>query len=80
MKGAAIVTVNERKNTDKDHEEGMKQITQAMREVASEANVVDEELHKFVSAKFCDRLVKADLLRHRLVMDELAISEKIYDR
>lgn len=72
--------MNERKNTGKEHEEGMKHITQAMREVASEANAVDEELHEFVSAKFCDRLDKAGLLDHRFVMDELASFNKIHER
>lgn len=73
-------TVNVRKNTDKNHDEGIQHITQTMREMASEANAVDGELYQFVLARFCDRLNEADLLEHPLVMDELERFYSIYER
>ena len=61
-----------RHNTGSRHEEGIRHITPALREAASRANSVDEALHEFVSAKFCERLRGAGLLDHPLVAEELA--------
>lgn len=69
-----------RHNTGAKHEEGMKHITPALREAASRANSVDEALHEFVSAKFCQRLGDAGLLDHPLVEEELATFELLDQR
>ena len=74
------VAIAFRKNTDKKYDEGKNHITQAMREMAREANAVDEELHQFVSAKFCYRLNEVGLLKHPLVLEELESFEPIYER
>eukprot|EP00903_Cladosiphon_okamuranus_P008206 g7901.t1 len=68
-----------RHNTGAKHEEGVKHITPALREAASRANSVDEALHEFVSAKFCQRLRDTGLLDHPLVAEELA-TFKILDQ
>lgn len=70
--GAAVV---QRQNTGARHEEGIKHITPELREAASHANSVDEALHEFLSAKFCDRLKEAGLLEEPLVARELATYE-----
>lgn len=69
-----------RHNTGAKHEEGMKHITPELRKAASLANQVDEALHEFVSAKFCDRLREASLLDHPLVAGELATNELLDER
>ncbi|CAN0194624.1 unnamed protein product [Pylaiella littoralis] len=74
--GAAVV---QRQNTGARHEEGIKHITPELREAASHANSVDEALHEFLSAKFCDRLKEAGLLEEPLVARELATYE-VLDR
>lgn len=57
----------------------MKHITPELRELASRANSVDEALHEYTSAKFCDRLKEVGLLDHPLVVRELA-SNKLLDQ
>ena len=69
-----------RHNTAAKYEEGITHITPALREVAARANVVDEALHEFVSAKFCDRLSDVGLLEHPLVAEELAAFELMDQR
>ncbi|CAM9965000.1 unnamed protein product [Scytosiphon promiscuus] len=69
-----------RHNTGARHEEGIKHITPDLREAASRANQVDEALHEFVSAKFCDRLRETGLLDHPLVASELATYELLDQR
>lgn len=69
-----------RHNTGAKHEEGIKHITPALREAASRANSVDEALHEFVSAKFCERLKGVGLLDHPLVAEELATFELLDHR
>ena len=58
----------------------MLHFTPEMRESASRANPVDEALHEFVSAKFCQRLRKMDVLDHPVVANELASTELIVQR
>lgn len=72
--------MNERKNTNKKHNEGIRHISEGMRMVAREANGVDEELHQFVSAKFCDRLDEAGLLNHPLIRDEMKSFQPLFER
>lgn len=69
-----------RHNVGVKHEEGIKHITPALKEAASRANAVDEALHEFVSAKFCERLRSAGLLEHPLVAEELATFELMNQR
>ncbi|CAM9727702.1 unnamed protein product [Ectocarpus sp. 12 AP-2014] len=70
----------QRQNTGAKHEEGMKHITPELRDTARSANAVDEALHEFVSAKFCERLREAGLLHHPLVGAELATYEPLEHR
>lgn len=74
--GAAV----QRQNTGARHEEGIKHITPELREAAGRANSVDEALHEFVSAKFCDRLDEVGVLDHPLVAKELATYELLDQR
>eukprot|EP00903_Cladosiphon_okamuranus_P018398 g16922.t1 len=69
-----------RHNTGAKHEEGIKHITPALREAARRANSIDEALHEFVSAKFCQRLRDTGLLDHPLVAEELATFELLDQR
>lgn len=69
-----------RKNDNAKHNEGMKHITPELRNNASRANPVDNELHTFVSAKFCHRLQETGLLQHPLVASELSNYEPLYRR
>ncbi|CAM9422857.1 unnamed protein product [Ectocarpus fasciculatus] len=69
-----------RENTSAKHEEGMKHITPELREAASGANAVDEALHEFVSAKFCERLRETGLLHHPLVAAQLTTYEPLNNR
>lgn len=72
--------VGSRHNTGKKHEEGIKHITPQLKAIASRANAVDEALHEFVSAKFCQRLRELDLLDHPLVAREMANYYKLNQR
>lgn len=72
--------VVQRQNTGARHEEGVKHITPELREAASRANSVDEALHEFISAKFCDRLKEVGLLDQPLVANELATYELLDQR
>lgn len=76
----AVDGVVQRRNTGARHEEGIKHITPELREAASRANSVDEALHEFVSAKFCDRLKEVGLLDQPLVANELATYELLDQR
>ncbi|CAM9359759.1 unnamed protein product [Ectocarpus fasciculatus] len=78
--GKAAASGRSRQNTGKKHEEGIKHITPELREAASSANAVDEALHEFVSAKFCERLREAGLLHHPLVAAQLATYEPLDHR
>ena len=69
-----------RHNTAAKYEEGITHITPALREAAARANAIDEALHEFVSAKFCDRLRDVGLLEHPLVVEELATFELLDQR
>lgn len=69
-----------RHNTAAKYEEGITNITPALREAAARANVIDEALHEFVSAKFCERLRDVGLLEHPLVAEELASFEVLDQR
>lgn len=71
---AEIVSV-QRHNTGARHEEGIKHITPGLRAEASHSNSVDEALHEFLSAKFCNRLREAGLLDNPLVAQELSNNE-----
>ncbi|CAN0357361.1 unnamed protein product [Ectocarpus sp. 6 AP-2014] len=70
----------QRQNTGSKHEEGIKHITPELRDAARSANAVDEALHEFVSAKFCERLRETGLLHHPLVGAELATYEPLERR
>lgn len=72
--------VASRHNDGAKHEEGIKHITPKLREAASKANAVDEALHEFVSAKFCQRLQDLELLDRPLVAEELAGYETLHQR
>ncbi|CAN0111765.1 unnamed protein product [Ectocarpus sp. 4 AP-2014] len=70
----------QRQNTGAKHEEGIKHITPELRDAARSANAVDEALHEYVLAKFCERLREAGLLHHPLVGAELATYEPLEHR
>lgn len=67
----------ERKNIGKRHEDGIGHISANLKDLAREANILDEDLHEFVSAKFCRSLLDASLLNHVLVRNELALNERL---
>lgn len=48
--------------------------------MARDHNAVDEELHNFVTAKFCDRLRECGLLDHPFVQEELATNKLLGER
>lgn len=49
-------------------------ITNDMRTISHEANIVDVYLYEFVSAKFCESLEKQGLMNYPLVLEELEIN------
>lgn len=69
-----------RKNDNAKHNEGIKHITPELRNNASRASPVDNELHTFVSAQFCHRLQETGLVQHPLVLSELSNYEPLYQR
>lgn len=69
-----------RHNSGKRHEEGIGQITPDLKELARRTNAPDEELHEFVTAKFCDRLRGLGLLEHPLVKEDLEGNERLGQR
>ncbi|CAM9301460.1 unnamed protein product [Ectocarpus sp. 4 AP-2014] len=77
---AAAASSPWRQNTGAKYGEGIKHITPELREAARSANAVDEALHEFVSAKFCQRLRETGLLHHPLVAAELATHEPLDHR
>lgn len=69
-----------RRNDGAKHNEGIKSITPELLEAARRANPVDNQLHEFVSAKFCHELKRTGLLGHPLVVEELATNELLHQR